>query len=207
MLHLEKKYLLCWCVCYCEWTLKHFNDTFHTHAMSHQLIDKFLASSSFRRKHAPPSDLLKLFTNTKGTFETRHSFQKKKKAQGVRTTTKMRGSIPTGPLSPRRPATLHFHLLLPLTQSLSFAVTARPRRGTPTIPYNCAYDREWHVLFLSQTLDASPHVPHRCAAQKRVQFSLLLAEVPEPLLGATPLGSMSASTAASTHPDLESCSN
>ena len=36
----------------------------------------FSASNSFKKKHAPPSDLLKLYTNTKGTFETRHSLQK-----------------------------------------------------------------------------------------------------------------------------------
>ena len=32
MLHLTKKYLTCWCVCFCDGTSKQLLDTFHTHA-------------------------------------------------------------------------------------------------------------------------------------------------------------------------------
>ena len=90
---------------------------------------KFSASNSFKKKHTPPSDLLKQNTKHKSTLETRLI---PKQAQGVHTTTKLKGRTPTGPLSQPTPATLPFHLLFPLTTSLSLTVravtfTARPR--------------------------------------------------------------------------------
>ena len=59
-----------------------------------------------------------------------------KKTQGVDATTKKRkGRKSTGPPKPPRPATLPFHLLFPLTTSLSFGVTACPRWEESTISH------------------------------------------------------------------------
>ena len=85
----------------------------------HQLIEKFSASNSCKRKHAPPCDLLKLFTNTKARLKRdTHS----KKTQSAHTATKLKKRTPTGPLSPQRPATLPFSLIVPFPQQKAWLV-------------------------------------------------------------------------------------
>ena len=63
MLHPRKKYHSCLCVCYYEGTSKQVARHLpHACKESNQRIDKFSASNSFIKRHAPPSALLKLCT-------------------------------------------------------------------------------------------------------------------------------------------------
>ena len=66
MFHLETKYHMSWCVCHYQGTLKQFNDTFHTHAKNNiNSLKNSQPQTPSKRKHAPPSDLLTLYTHTK----------------------------------------------------------------------------------------------------------------------------------------------
>ena len=84
---------------------------------THQQIP---ASSSFERKHAPSSVLSETKTQTQRHILKRDAHSKK--AQGVHTTTKIE----------RKTCAHPFHLLFPLTTTLSLAVTARPMRDKST---------------------------------------------------------------------------
>ena len=85
MLHLEKKCHMCWCVCYFEGTSKQFSDTFHSHA-EHNINSSKLLSLKFLQKEAHVSfcPSKNYGTNTKGTFETTHSFQNRHKVNALR---------------------------------------------------------------------------------------------------------------------------
>ena len=118
MLHLKKKYHMCWCVCYYKATLKQFNDTFHTHAKN-----KFntLNISQPQIPSKGNTRLLLSFLNSTHNKEAQHTMEEAliPVSHNVHTETKFEGIRPDN--SNQKGSSLTFFLpLFSLTTSLSF---------------------------------------------------------------------------------------